>query len=164
MVRERACGALMPIEMDDAECDGHAEGMLTARGGVGGRDQRGGWEVWLKGRTSDTSSGWRWQSSQSRQWAAELVLPGPAQWCRSFDFRAPQVPIGKPATRRMASVVGYGLSLRSDPGRQVGLWLLTWRGRRLAWRRWWRPLAAQMRDPPGFHAVRRCAGSRSNER
>ena len=33
----------MPIEMDDAECDGHAEGMLTARGGVGGRDQRGGW-------------------------------------------------------------------------------------------------------------------------
>ena len=74
--RERACEALMPIEMDDAEFDGHAEGMLTARGGVGGRDQRGGWrqemmatrpgagpaggwEVWLKARTSATSLGWR---------------------------------------------------------------------------------------------------------
>ena len=43
-----------------------------------GAGPAGGWEVWLKGRTSATSSGWRWQSSQSRQCTAELVFPRPA--------------------------------------------------------------------------------------
>ncbi len=50
----------MPIEMDDAECDGHAEGMLTAPGGVGGRDQQGGWRQETMRRTG-VASGSLWK-------------------------------------------------------------------------------------------------------
>ena len=48
----------MPIEMDDTECDGHAEGTLTARGGVGGRDQWGRWQHEIKGSRRPARRRW----------------------------------------------------------------------------------------------------------
>ena len=73
-------------------CGSRAKGILMARSGGGGRDYQGGLQqetlgarpgagqpsLWIVWRTDQARSGREWEGAQSRQSAAELVLPGPA--------------------------------------------------------------------------------------
>ena len=145
--RGRGTGRRRPNvgEIDDAECDGHARGMLTACGRALGaifsadcRRRPSGaqpgavgpesWVMWWRGQTPRAWSRREWEGAQPRQSSAELGLPGPALGRMQGGRRAVRVrrPAKEKKRRLRVLVVATGLPRPMRVVQRARLWAMTW--------------------------------------